>query len=121
MTPTKPSECVAAVSLSEEGADHPYLSIFYTKEDGMLTFFALPVHGKTEANADGESFLTYNDQGEIEPDGICPLVFGTVHDDGSGSLMEGDDSGIYLRSESDALNLVAAIRAVYQMVGELTE
>ena len=115
MTPSKPSECAAAISLSEDGADHPFVSIFYTKEDGALYFFALTVHGKTEPNVDGESLLTYNDQGETEPDGIVRIAQGTVYDDGSGAIEDTE-----FRNEGEGLTFIAALRAVYQMVGEMT-
>lgn len=114
MVPSKPSECVAAVSLSEEDAEHPYISIFYTKEGDALYFFAYTVHGVDE-NVDGDKFLVYNDYGETDADGIVPLLKGTIYTDGSGSI---DDAEF--RNESEALSFVAALRAVYQMIGELT-
>lgn len=114
--PIAPSECVAAISLSEEDAPHPYLSIFYTMLDDALHFFAYTVHGVSEEVTPGETWLTYNDLGEVNPDAIVPLLKGVVHTDGSGAIDEAE-----FLSESDALNYVAALRAVYQMVGELQE
>lgn len=114
IVPSKPSECVAALSLKEDGETTPYLSIFYTMLDGALHFFAYPVHGVSDTVKPGETWLTYNDQGEINPDRIVPLLKGRVNTDGSGAI---DDAEF--RSESDALNFVAALRAVYQMVREL--
>jgi len=115
MTPSKPSECKAAVSLSEDGADFPYLSIFYTKEDTALHFFALTVHGVDE-NQDGDKFLVYNDYSETDADKIVPLLKGVVYDDGSASIEDAE-----FRNESEALNFIAGLRAVYQMIGELAK
>ena len=54
--PNKPSECVAAMSLSEDGEEHPYLSIFYTVNEGRIRFFGLRVMGTevVEAEREGE-------------------------------------------------------------------
>jgi len=119
--PKSPSQCAAAVSLSEQGADHPYVTIFYSVVRGTIYFWGLPVAGTEEREE--EKVLVY-DQREnddeantTDPDEIEePLIEGQLTATG---LMILNDDGVVLRSESEALTFISVIRALYQMRGEL--
>ena len=65
ISPSKPSECAAAVSMSEDDAEHPYASVFYTSHEGRIRFFGLAVTG-TKTVEEG-NLLTYG-EGNTDPD-----------------------------------------------------
>lgn len=117
INPTKPSECVAAVSLSTEDGDHPYLSLFYTVVEGAIHFFGLPVVG-TDHNQDGDVFLVY--ENGVEPDDTTPLMQGIVLANGTVHI-DTPDEYVVLPTEDDALNFVAILRAVRQMSDQINE
>ena len=107
--PTKPSECTAALSMSEKDADHPYASILYTAHEGTIRFFGLVVDGIKE---DGENkMLTYAGAG-TNPDEAIPLISGTLTD----GLMHIDADGpVILHDLDNATDFVSMIRMVYSM------
>jgi len=125
MIPQKPSECVAAVSLSEDGADQPYVSIFYTREEGAIYFFGVEVDSIDENN-DGDKFLVYTDglnDDNTNPDEIIPVARGWLTDEGGLTLLplEENAAGIEIDGEAQTLTFISVIRAVFQMQGELAK
>lgn len=115
--PTRPSHCVACVSLSEDGADHPYLSIFYSVLEDAIHFFGIPVTG-TEPDEEGNKLLVYED-GITDPDEAIPLAAGVLTK--AGAMSVDADPEVYLSDESEALNYIAIIRAMYRMREELAQ
>jgi hypothetical protein len=109
--PTKPSECAAAMSLSEDDAEHPYASIFYTSHEGLITFFGLKVSG-TRTVEEG-ALLVYGD--DTDPDKASPIIVGTLE---AGRMEIGDGrqrSSITLGGQDAATDFVSIIRMVYSM------
>ena len=124
INPSKPSECVAALSLSEQDAEHPYASILYTSHEGKITFFGLAVTGVQEEGE--ERLLTYpmtrfnNEANEWQttnttnPDEAGYIVEGTLEN--GVMVLQGDgDNELTLDGLDDATIFVSIIRMVYSM------
>jgi len=127
--PTKPSECVAALSLSEQDAEHPYASILYTSHEGLITFFGLAVTGVQDEGE--ERLLTYpmtrfNREANkwettptTDPDEADKIIQGNL-DNGTMEIvadyMGEDENGIVtLAGLDNATIFVSIIRMVYSM------
>lgn len=124
LNPTTPSECVAALSMSEKDSEHPYASIIYTSHEGVITFFGLAVTGVVE---DGENkMLTYpstrfnSDANEWQtnpttnPDDADRTIEGTLEN--GIMVLQGDgDNELTLGDLDTATNFVSMIRMVYSM------
>ncbi len=114
--PTKPSECAAAIALSEEGASHPYLSIFYTQVEGRIHFYGMEVTGTEENEDDLKLVYAETSAGPTtNPDGARPLAKGILYSDG-GLDLSGE---AFFRDEEQTKTYIAILRAVYQMQGEV--
>jgi len=129
--PTKPSECVAALSMSEEGEEHPYASILYTSHEGVITFFGLTVTGVQEDTETDAKLLTYpmtrfNREANkwettptTDPDEADKIIQGNL-DNGTMEIvadyMGEDENGIVtLAGLDNATTFVSIIRMVYSM------
>jgi len=124
INPSKPSECVAALSLSEKDAEHPYASILYTSHEGRITFFGLAVTGvqdegetklltypMTRFNHEANEWQTTN---TTNPDEAGYIVEGTLEN--GVMVLQGDgDNELTLDGLDDATNFVSIIRMVYSM------
>ena len=124
INPTQPSECVAALSLSEQDAEHPYASILYTSHEGRITFFGLAVTGvqdegetklltypMTRFNSEANEWQTTN---TTNPDEAGYIVEGTLEN--GVMVLQGDgDNELTLDGLDDATNFVSIIRMVYSM------
>ena len=124
INPTKPSQCVAALSLSEKDAEHPYASILYTSHEGVITFFGLTVTGvqdegetkmltypMTRFNHEANEWQTTN---TTNPDEAGYIVEGTLEN--GVMVLQGDgDNELTLDGLDDATNFVSIIRMVYSM------
>lgn len=110
LRPTKPSECAAAVSMSEDDAEHPYASIFYTSHEGLITFFGLVVNG-TKTVEQGQ-LLTYANA-DTDPDEAAPLIAGTL-ENGVMRIDTPEDATV-LHGMDNATDFVSIIRMVYSM------
>lgn len=121
MTPEQTSGHTAALSLSVDDADHPYVTIFYTVERGTIAFTALLVSGIETIGEDKRLLYDNEAHGDTtNPDEILsPLVVGILHPNGNMNFAHGVD--IMLNNEQEALSLICVIRALYQMQGELTK
>ena len=124
--PTKPSECVAALSMSEQDAEHPYASILYTSHEGLITFFGLAVTGVQEDAETDAKMLTYpmtrfnNEANEWQttnttnPDEAGYIIEGTLEN--GVMVLQGDgDNELTLGGLEDATIFVSIIRMVYSM------
>lgn len=112
------------MSLSEENAEQPYASIFYTSNDGHITFFGLAVAGTLQTE-EGQLLTyhstTYNaelDQYETDtttnPDEGDQTIRGTLHE-GVMVLCGIGDKKVTLVDIEQATNFVSMIRMVYSM------
>ena len=124
LNPTKPSECVAALSMSEKDAEHPYASILYTTHEGLITFFGLRVTGVQQAE-EGQ-MLTYpmtrfNSEANewqttdtTNPDEAGYVIEGTLEN--GVMVLQGDgDNELTLADMNEATDFVSIIRMVYSM------
>lgn len=110
LSPSKPSECAAAVSMSEDDAEHPYASVFYTAHEGRIRFFGLAVTG-TKTVEEGK-LLTYGGD-NTDPDKATPIISGVLERGTMEIDAEGDT--IYLGDMNVATTFVSLIRMVYSM------
>ena len=107
--PERPSQCVAALSMTEGEGDTPYASIFYTAHEGRITFFGLTVTG-TEPGEEGDRLqFAPND---TNPDHALPVVSGTLE---NGRMVLDPDRDIILPDQDRATTFVSIIRMVYSM------
>jgi len=126
INPSKPSECVAALSMSEQDAEHPYASILYTSHEGRITFFGLAVTGVQEDGETDAKLLTYpmtrfnNEANEWQttnttnPDEAGYIIEGTLEN--GVMVLQGDgDNELTLDGLDDATTFVSIIRMVYSM------
>ena len=129
LNPTKPSECVAALSMTEQDGEHPYASILYTSTEGRITFFGLAVTGvqdegetkmltypMTRFNSEAKKWEVLNTTNPDEADKIIQgnLENGTMEIEAD--YMGDDENGIVtLAGLDNATNFVSIIRMVYSM------
>jgi len=111
INPTKPSECTAALSMTEGEEDMPYASIFYTSHEGTITFFGLAVADVVQAD-EGQR-LTFNAEGSTDPDMANVLISGTLS--GGGMTLDAGSKFIELADQDAATTFVSIIRMVYSM------
>lgn len=119
LNPSTPSECVAAMSLSDDGADIPYLSLFFTTNGDRIRFFALEPGGTETVTVEGEEserLLYPRDDGSqtSNPDEAQVLVSGTL-ESGTMTLDTVDQYNIVLETPEQAVNFIQAIRYIYTM------
>ena len=132
INPSKPSECVAALSMSEKDAEHPYASILYTSHEGKITFFGLAVTGVQDEGETDAKLLTYpmtrfnNEANEWQttnttnPDEADKIIVGALYGSGDMELyaddLDADERGVLnLNGLDDATTFVSIIRMVYSM------
>jgi hypothetical protein len=121
INPSRPSECVAALSLSEDGAPHPYMTIFYTVHEGRVRFFGMRVAG-TEKVGEGddasERIVYFGQRGgpreTTNPDEGVVIISGTLRD-GRMVIDTPSSDGIFLRDQATATDFIQTIRMVYSM------
>jgi len=130
INPSKPSECVAALSMTEQDGEHPYASILYTSHEGKITFFGLAVTGVQD---EGETkLLTYpmtrfNNEAKkwevlntTNPDEADKIIVGALYGSGDMELyaddLDADERGVLnLNGLDGATTFVSIIRMVYSM------
>jgi hypothetical protein len=124
--PKKPSECFAALSMSEGEDDKPYASILYTTHEGLITFFGLKVLGvvkegdtqmltypSTRFNSDANEWQT---NPTTNPDDADQTIAGTL-ERGIMEIETGQDE-LTLGSLDEATDFVSMIRMLYSMEAE---
>lgn len=116
MLPDKPSECIAALSLSEDGAEHPYLSIFYTVNSGTIRFYGLLVKGTEEVEEEKRLLFKHRNESTNDPDKADQLIAGTLYR--SGHMHFDERLDVLLENKDDALTFASVLRAMYQMQEE---
>lgn len=122
--PKNPSQCVAALSLKEEDADRPYISIFYTADEGNIHFFGILVVGTEEVEEEQRLLFKRPEQAAgstNEPNDADVLVSGTLFNDGAMALIPHRHGEFHIEDKDAALTFASVMRAVYQMQGDLTQ
>ena len=109
ISPERPSQCVAALSMTEGEEDTPYASIFYTSHEGRITFFGLRVTGVEQGDEGQRLQFAPND---TNPDHALPVVSGTLE---NGRMTLDTERDIILPDIDRATTFVSIIRMVYSM------
>jgi hypothetical protein len=123
LNPIVPGDAFAAMSLSDEGAEHPYMTLFYTINEGTITFFGLRVMGTVEEkNEEGEDIQKIVYYGATEcsttnPNEAVILAAGTLID---GELTIFNDSAdeIVFANPDEATDFIQVIRFVYNLAAQ---